>query len=603
MDSPRDYEPRRPHPNMHHFPNNGDRERTLSVSPKTKLPAQPQGKNISVPPQTTQTWDTQVTPAKRKLGEENPGDRIVHQTTKERVFQDPVRSRSLAVNGMLNAPSMNDRNKEPGEPSSTRQNTASLPPTAKSEPGSTSGGFIQQEPYQRSTPVPLTETQPGHRSSSLHSQGYVKSPPSQLGQSSPMPLNVAPAPASPTVSQKSATQQLSGQYSAGAVNSANTLQPPAKKKQRPTEVPIYAQSSRSGGRFAGANPTSRHKHFSPGKPATFAKEEPGNPTNIATLVPSQPAILTTGVQEAKHEANGNVPSCDLNSFPKAQPIAADQGPLGLWEPSITNVYPYEEMLRVISNFLFTEVVLRDDVGAGPAGGGVGMGAVLEIEAKIGQVIDKNTNERLRLPVMSECVLSRHDPSLKIAFKSSMTEVWLTPIAIKLMANCIVQAQHRSLNVFLNKALLNSQTSKAQSGLVQPAGQPRIPMSYVHTYESDSFFELSQSGVLSLPASIRAQLNPRQPKAKVRVTVDKKTGKEIARIIKVRLADIDVYSPCTAFDWRVSVNIEMNVDGDPRARIEPSSTDWKRPERNKDRMSYKHLAYQIDLTQVTPSEVS
>ena len=167
----------------------------------------------------------------------------------------------------------------------------------------------------------------------------------------------------------------------------------------------------------------------------------------------------------------------------------------------------------------------------------------------------------------------------------------------------MQAQHRSLNVFLNNALLNSQTSKAQPGLVQPADQPRVPMSYVHTFESDSFFELPQSGVLGLPASIRAQLNPRHPKAKVRVTIDKKTGKEIARIIKVRVADLDVYSPRTPFDWRVSVNIEMNVDGDSRARIEQSSMDGKRPERNKDRMSYKHLAYQIDLTQVKPSEVS
>lgn len=129
------------------------------------------------------------------------------------------------------------------------------------------------------------------------------------------------------------------------------------------------------------------------------------------------------------------------------------------------------------------------------------------------------------------------------------------------------------------------------------------MSYVHTYESDSFFELSQSGVLSLPASIRAQLNPRQPKAKVRVTSDQKTGEEIARIIKARVADLDIYSPGTAFDWRVSVNIEMDVDEDFRTKIDPVSMDGKRPDRKKDRMSYKHLAYQIDLTQVTSSEVS
>lgn len=172
-----------------------------------------------------------------------------------------------------------------------------------------------------------------------------------------------------------------------------------------------------------------------------------------------------------------------------------------------------------------------------------------------------------------------------------------------MTNNIVQAQHRALNGFLNAALINSQPPKSQPGSTQPADRPRIPMSYVHTYETDSFFELSQSGALSLPASIRAQLNPRHPKAKVRVTTDQKTNKEIARIVKARVADLDVYSPCTPFDWRVSVNIEMNFEGDLKLMTEPSPMDGKRPERNKDRMSYRHLAYQIDLTQVTPAEVS
>lgn len=320
--------------------------------------------------------------------------------------------------------------------------------------------------------------------------------------------------------------------------------------------------------------------------------ELGNPTNVAALISSQPAISAAGKQEAKHDTNGSAPPVNLNLLPKAQPTSVDQGPLGSWEPSIVNVFPYEELTRVVSNFLFNEVVRRDDVG---------MGAVLEIEAKLGQLIDKTTNDRLRLPVISECVLSPDDTKLKIAFKSSMTEVRYIPINIRLMANSIVQAQHRSLNVFLNNALLSSQTSKAQPGSAQPADPPRIPMSYVHTFESDSFYEVPQSGIHSLPASITAQPNSR--KAKIRVTIDKKTGKEIARIIKVRVADLDVYSPCTAFDWRVSVNIEMNVDGELRARLEPSSMDAKRPERNKDRMSYKHLAYQIDLTQVTPSEVS
>ena len=129
------------------------------------------------------------------------------------------------------------------------------------------------------------------------------------------------------------------------------------------------------------------------------------------------------------------------------------------------------------------------------------------------------------------------------------------------------------------------------------------MSYVHTYECDTFYELSQSGALILPASIRSQLNPRHSKAKVRITTDQKTGKELAKIVKVRINDLDVYSPRTAFDWRISVNLEMNFEGDMQAFVEPPARSGRRADRNKDRMSYKHLAYQIDLTQVTPADVS
>ena len=131
------------------------------------------------------------------------------------------------------------------------------------------------------------------------------------------------------------------------------------------------------------------------------------------------------------------------------------------------------------------------------------------------------------------------------------------------------------------------------------------MAYVHTYENDTFYDMSQNGALSLPASIRKQIDPKNPRTipKIRVTHNKKTGEEIAKIVKARVADIDVYSPRTAFDWRVSVNVEMRIEGDLRNLIEPGATGKKGADRNKDRMSYRHLAYQIDLTQVTSPEVS
>ena len=131
------------------------------------------------------------------------------------------------------------------------------------------------------------------------------------------------------------------------------------------------------------------------------------------------------------------------------------------------------------------------------------------------------------------------------------------------------------------------------------------MDYVHTYEIDTFYDMSQSGALNLPKSIRSQIDPRNPRTipKVRVTHNRKTGEEIAKIVKARVADIDIYSPRTAFDWRVSVNVEMRINGDLKDLIEPGTTGKRGADRNKDRMSYRHLAYQIDLTQVTGTDVS
>ena len=90
--------------------------------------------------------------------------------------------------------------------------------------------------------------------------------------------------------------------------------------------------------------------------------------------------------------------------------------------------------------------------------------------------------------------------------------------------------------------------------------------------------------------------------KVRVTHDQRTGQELARIIKARVADLNIYNPRFPLDCRISVNLEMRYDGDVGALSNP--TDSARiPDRNKDRLSYKQAAYQIDLTQVTTADVS
>ena len=125
---------------------------------------------------------------------------------------------------------------------------------------------------------------------------------------------------------------------------------------------------------------------------------------------------------SKEDSNGHITPASEVKVMKTEPLDLNDEALGPWEYNIVNILPNEELTRIVADFLFAEVVNRKDISTGPAGAGFGSGAVLEVEAKLGQLVDKNTNDRLRLPVMTECVISKNDPNLRVMFKSSMTEV-------------------------------------------------------------------------------------------------------------------------------------------------------------------------------------
>lgn len=215
------------------------------------------------------------------------------------------------------------------------------------------------------------------------------------------------------------------------------------------------------------------------------------------------------------------------------------------------------------------------------------GPIIEIEAKIGHLINKNTMDRLNLPVLSETVFNNNDPSWRVQFKSSMTDVSILTPEPTIPKLTIRKVQHKNINNFLNKVFESSKLPN------------RIPLDYVHLRERDSFYELPADKYHILPPSIRETLNPRH-KTRVRVTTDQKTGKVIKKIIKARIADLNVYSPMFAFDWRVSVNMEMPYTGDYE-NLYPlgGGTGTGDGDRNKDRLSFRHMnLYQIDLTLVT-----
>ncbi|KAF8253817.1 mRNA triphosphatase CET1 [Wilcoxina mikolae CBS 423.85] len=273
-------------------------------------------------------------------------------------------------------------------------------------------------------------------------------------------------------------------------------------------------------------------------------------------------------QQLQHHPRPPLPAGPLPLIASGQKILPGFGP---WEPTIVNSEPYEEVSRQVADFLYHNVVMQNDpalVNGGPDG------PIIEIEAKIGHLVDKNTNDRLKLPVRTETVFDHNDPSWRVQFRSSMTDM-----------------QHKFINNYLNKVVIESKRKESPEA-------SRIPLDYVHTREQDSFYELPSDKYHILPPTIRETLNPRH-QTRVRVTTDQKTGKVLKKIIKARIADMNVYSPLTAFDWRVSVNMEMPYTGD-HEKLYPlgGGTGPGDGDRNKDRLSYRHLIYQVDLTQVT-----
>lgn len=104
---------------------------------------------------------------------------------------------------------------------------------------------------------------------------------------------------------------------------------------------------------------------------------------------------------------------------------------------------------------------------------------------------------------------------------------------------LCQRQHARLNQFLNKEVEFCSGKAGPHPILQP--HHYYPITYKHTHTTDSFFPASQMSASG---------------AKRRVTTNDKTGQVVECMEKIKLANLNVYSPNEEFDWRVSVNLEL-----------------------------------------------
>jgi polynucleotide 5'-triphosphatase len=245
----------------------------------------------------------------------------------------------------------------------------------------------------------------------------------------------------------------------------------------------------------------------------------------------------------------------MNSHPSIPPELR-------YEPCLDNIEPYNDMERQICDFLFQNVVNVDWRFASPT--------KVEVEAKLGSIKDWNDdNARLRLPILTDVVL---DPQARSKFESSM----------KL-------DQHARLNKYLNSAVQQSQRPD------------RKPIEYKHLRETDYFYDIPQMALHLLDPLVLDIHNRsgRKGAPRLRVTRDNVTDKITAVIVKTRLQDMEVRCPNDEFDFRVSISLETQWIHQGYEQFPEHLDHGVRTTRSKDRLSYRHQGFLVDLTQVTP----
>ena len=189
-------------------------------------------------------------------------------------------------------------------------------------------------------------------------------------------------------------------------------QQPKQKRRRYNEPPIYARlTPRNTSRRPiipnPRPPVPKHARQSQQDPSLAARRRSSSIMAVTPVarVARAPAVASPSTSMPRVQAPTALPAPSLRPPSTSQTV----GSLGPWEPSITGFIPHEEVTKTLCDFLFQHVVMRNDVNAGPTGSAAaGQGTIIEIEAKLGHIIDMDSRDRIHLPILTESVLNREN---------------------------------------------------------------------------------------------------------------------------------------------------------------------------------------------------
>jgi polynucleotide 5'-triphosphatase len=285
-------------------------------------------------------------------------------------------------------------------------------------------------------------------------------------------------------------------------------------------------------------------------------------------VPPQPIPQSQPPPPPLAHRNGGPPNG--NGVPR--PAITTRELSGFERPVSNDAHVYDEVSRKVCAFIWNQAadqrsLVRKAIAVSEL-------TNLEIEARWGQIIERPINTRLRGYHDTETII-KSQAGRDLAFESTMT-----------------LQQHKAMNNYLNRQVQQSKLP----------GAARPPINYQHTKEVDTVYEMGQEQRATLPEAVKTLINDvggGRPQ-RIRVTRDQATKQVIRSMIKLKLANLEISSPQTMWDYRIGINLEISYPGpvdNLKPFVEPGKTE-ESMKRYKDRMSYAWLgAYQVDLTQV------
>lgn len=198
--------------------------------------------------------------------------------------------------------------------------------------------------------------------------------------------------------------------------------------------------------------------------------------------------------------------------------------------SLTGVIPADDVTTKVCSWLYSHLFQLED-----------QRKFIELEFKMGQIIDRNSNQRASLPCITETVVSPEYARERLTFEASIES-----------------------SQFSRVEYLISGLSKRQGA----APLTKLP----DIRQKDVIYAQQGSG------------------ANIRLSYDENNNL-VDRLIKKRIANLLIFCPGDLTDWRVSLSTEVQFSGSTEELTRPNKI------RNKNRQSWQTNGLQVDLTGV------